>query len=156
MYLCTLMLCFMNVIYAQYDNECSGFVSDDSYFRYTASGCQTIVNGNHSKAINESRKMANITAESELAKMINSNVTRVIKQMSVESDKYLDIISDTVLVSTYNYFSGMKTVCQSEVKLIDNTYVTYITKEISIDDISNMLYFKSEDEKQQFRSLLRK
>lgn len=154
LYLCTMMLCFMNVLCAQYNNECSGFESDDNYFRYTASGFQTIIGGNHSKAINESRKMANIIASSELARMINSNVTRVIMQMSVETDTYMDKYSDTILVSTYKFFSGMKTVCQSETKLIDNMYVTYITKEISMDNISDMLQFENDKEKQKFRRLL--
>lgn len=144
----------MNVLFAQYDNECSGFESDDSFFRYTALGCQTIINGNHSKAINESRKMANITALSELARMVNSNVTNVIIQMTEESSTYSNKLSDTILVSTYNFFSGMKTVCQSETKLIDNMYVTYITKEISKDNISDMLQFENDKEKQKFRRLL--
>lgn len=148
------MLCFMNVLCAQYDNECSGFESDDSYLRYTAMGTQVVINGNHSKAINESRKIADITAASELAKMINANVTRAIIQMSNESASYYDNYSDTILVSTCNFFSGMKTICESKTELIDNMYVTYIAKEISIDDISDMLYFHNDNDKQKFKRLL--
>lgn len=137
-----LMLC-VNMLNAQNDN-CSGYKSDDMFLRYTAVGCQEVVNGNHSKAINESRKIAHIVAENELAKMVNSMVTQVSEQMMFESgidgDKYID----TTLVSSYNVFKGMKTVCQSETKLVDKTYFTYVTKEISLYDISEIL-FSNED-----------
>lgn len=48
----------------------------------------------------------------------------------------------------------MKTVYQSETKLIDNTYVTYITKEISYDVISDM--FDNDDDKLIYKTLLEK
>ena len=146
----------MAVMITAQEKDCSGFKSDNMYFRYTASGSQDVVYGNHSKAINESRKMANISAESELAKMVNSVVTRVAERMISEDDSYSEIYIDTTLVSTYKYFNGIKTVCQSETKLIGNTYVTYITKEISMDNISDMFYFRNNDEKNKFRKLLEK
>lgn len=154
-HLCILYLLFVNVIFAQ-DKDCSGFFSDDTCLRYTASGCQKIINGNYSKARNESQKMANITAESELSKMINTAVTRVVEQMSEENDYYSDMYSDTTLISTYKIFKGMRTICQSESKQVDGSYVTYITKEISLDNISDMFYFENEHDKQKFRELLEK
>ena len=60
-YVCLLILLFADVLNAQ-KNDCSAYKSDDMYLRYTAVGCQEVVNGNHSKAINESRKIANIIA----------------------------------------------------------------------------------------------
>lgn len=155
-YICTLFLFLMNVVYSQNVTECSGYVSDDMYLRYTASGYQEVVGGNHSKAINESRKIANITAESELSKMVNSAVTRVVEVMSNEYDNFLECFSDTTLVSSYMIFNGMKTICQSETKLIGNTYVTYITKEISFDNISDMMGFENEIDKRKFRRLITK
>lgn len=138
------------------EKDCSGYKSDNMYFRYTAMGSQEVIYGNHSKAINESRKMANISAESELAKMVNSAVNRVAERMTSEGESYSEMYIDTTLVSTYKYFNGIKTVCQSETKLIGNMYVTYITKEISMDNISDMFYFRDDDNKQKFRKLLEK
>ena len=135
-------------------NNCSELVSDNTHLRYTAVGCQEVVNNNHSKAINESRKIANIIAENELAKMVNSAVTRVSEQMSLESENYLDKYIDTVLVSSYKVFNGMKTVCQSETKLVGKTYFTYVTKEISFDNISEMLFLDDEKTKNKFRKLI--
>lgn len=133
----------VNMLNAQNDN-CSGYKSDDMFLRYTAVGCQEVVNGNHSKAINESRKIAHIVAENELAKMVNSMVTQVSEQMKFESEIDGDKYIDTTLVSSYNVFKGMKTVCQSETKLVDKTYFTYVTKEISLYDICEIL-FSNED-----------
>lgn len=155
LYICIFILALVNVVKAQSD-KCSGYVSDNMYLRYTAVGCQRVVNGNHSKAINESRKIANIIAETELAKMVNSIVTRVSEQMTYESDVYLDKSIDTTLVSSYKVFKGMKTVCQSETKLVDKTYFTYVTKEISLDNISDMLFFSDEKTKNKFRKLIEK
>lgn len=153
-YLCILCLCFMNVLNAQKNNECSGLVSDASCFRYTASGYQEVINGNHSKAINESRKIANILAESELSKIVNSAVSNVVEKMTLENDSYAEKIVDTSLVSSYKMFSGMKTICQSKTELINNVYVTHVTKEISIDNISDMLEFNNEEEKKEFKKLI--
>ena len=152
-YICILILLSANILNAQ-KNNCSELVSDNTHLRYTAVGCQEVVNNNHSKAINESRKIANIIAENELAKMVNSAVTRVSEQMSLESENYLDKYIDTVLVSSYKVFNGMKTVCQSETKLVGNTYFTYVTKEISFDNISEMLFLDDEKTKNKFRKLI--
>lgn len=154
MYLCILLVSFACILSAQ--NDCQGYDSDEMYLRYTASGYQEVVRGNHSKAINESRKIANIIAESELAKMVNSMVTRVTDQMMLESGDYSDLHIDTMLVSSYKVFKGMRTVCQSETKLIDNFYVTYITKEISLEDISDILYEENEKRKQKYKEIINK
>lgn len=58
------------------------------------------------------------------------------------------------MISVYKVLKGMKTVYQSETKLIDNTYVTYITKEISYDVISDM--FDNDDDKLIYKTLLEK
>ena len=144
-----------NILNAQ-KNECYKYVSDNSFLRYTAVGCQEVVNGNHSKAINESRKIANIIAEIELSKMVNSTVSMVSEQMTLGGGDYLEKYVDTVLVSSYKVFNGMKTVCQSETKLIDKTYYTYVTKEISLDNISEMLFFEDDKTKKEFRKLIKK
>ena len=146
---------FADVLNAQ-KNDCYNYKSDDMYLRYTAVGCQEVVNGNHSKAINESRKIANIIAEIELSKMVNSTVSMVSEQMTLGGGDYLEKYVDTVLVSSYKVFNGMKTVCQSETKLIDKTYYTYVTKEISLDNISDMLFFEDEKTKKEFRKLIKK
>ena len=146
---------FADVLNAQ-KNDCSAYKSDDMYLRYTAVGCQEVVNGNHSKAINESRKIANIIAEIELSKMVNSTVSMISEQMTLGSRDYLEKYVDTVLVSSYKVFNGMKTVCQSETKLVDKTYYTYVTKEISFDNVSEMLFFEDEKTKKEFRELIKK
>ena len=146
---------FADVLNAQ-KNDCSAYKSDDMYLRYTAVGCQEVVNGNHSKAINESRKIANIIAEIELSKMVNSTVSMISEQMTLCSRDYLEKYVDTVLVSSYKVFNGMKTVCQSETKLVDKTYYTYVTKEISFDNVSEMLFFEDEKTKKEFRKLIKK
>ena len=146
---------FADVLNAQ-KNDCSAYKSDDMYLRYTAVGCQEVVNGNHSKAINESRKIANIIAEIELSKMVNSTVSMVSEQMTLGDGDYLEKYVDTVLVSSYKVFNGMRTVCQSETKLVDKTYYTYVTKEISFDNISEMLFFEDEKTKKEFRKLIKK
>lgn len=146
---------FADVLNAQ-KNDCYNYKSDDMYLRYTAVGCQEVVNGNHSKAINESRKIANIIAEIELSKMVNSTVSMVSEQMTLGGGDYLEKYVDTVLVSSYKVFNGMKTVCQSETKLIDKTYYTYVTKEISLDNISEMLFFEDDKTKKEFRKLINK
>lgn len=150
----TLILFFGNIIKAQ-DFDCYQITSDDIYMRYTASGYQEVINGNHSKAINESRKIANICAESELAKMVNSTVTRTVAIMNEESSGYSQKSIDTALVSSYKVFNNMKTVCQSETKLIDNIYVTHVTKEISLDNIGNMVSFNDKRDKKKFRKILK-
>lgn len=144
----------MSVSYAQKNqkNECSGFVSDAGYLRYTASGYQEVINGNHSKAINESRKIANIMAESELAKMINAAVTSVVEIMAEETGCYSEKIVDTTLVSSYNVFHEMRTICQSETKLVNNMYVTYVTKEISLEDIGDIF---CKDDKNKKKELIK-
>ena len=139
------------------ENDCSNYYSDNYYYRYTASGYQDVINGNHSKAKNESYKMANITAVGELSKMVSSTVTRVIESMTLEDgNSFYEMNSDTALISTYKVFQNIKTVCRSETKLIGNTYVTYVTKEISLDNICNMIQFKEDADKQRFRKLLEK
>lgn len=152
--ICALFMMMVNMISAQENNECSGFVSDGSYLRYTASGYQKVINGNHSKAINESRKMANISAQSELSKMINSAVTRLSDKMSEENTFHTDLYIDTTLVSSYKIFKGMKTVCQSKTEFVNNAYVTYVTKEISLDNISDMLYLNDEKVKNEFKKII--
>lgn len=154
-YICILILLSVNILNAQ-KNDCSEYASDNMYLRYTAVGCQEVVNNNHSKAINESRKIANIIAENELAKMVNSTVTRASEQMHLEYGNYSDKYIDTVLVSSYKVFNGMKTVCQSETTLVGKTYFTYVTKEISFDNISEMLFFNDEKTKNKFRELIEK
>ena len=154
-YVCLLILLFADALYAQ-KNDCSAYKSDDMYLRYTAVGCQEVVNGNHSKAINESRKIANIIAEIELSKMVNSTVSMISEQMTLGGREYLEKYVDTVLVSSYKVFNGMKTVCQSETKLVDKTYYTYVTKEISFDNVSEMLFFEDEKTKKEFRKLIKK
>lgn len=144
-----------NALKAQ-QNGCSGYVSDNMYLRYTAVGCQEVICGNHSKAINESRKIANIIAEIELSKMVNSAVTMVSEQMTLGGMDYLEKHVDTMLVSSYKVFNGMKTVCQSETQLVGKTYYTYVTKEISFDNISEMLFFEDEKTKKEFRKLIGK
>lgn len=155
-YLCISFIFLINIMNAQNVNECSDYVSDELCLRYTASGYQEIVGGNHSKAINESRKIANITAQSELSKMVKTVVTHVAEVMSEGNGYYSEMTFDTTLVSSYMIFNGMKTVCQSETKLIGNAYVTYITKEISFDNISDMMSFKNDNDKQKFRELITK
>ena len=143
---------FVNILNAQ--NNCAELMSDNMYLRYTAVGCQEVVNNNHSKAINESRKIANIIAENELAKMVSSKVTQVTEQMTLDSDFYMEKHIDTTLVSSYKLFTGMKTICQSETKLVGKTYFTYVTKEISFDNIGDMLFQDDEKTKNKFRKLL--
>lgn len=155
-YLCISFIFLINIMNAQNVNECSDYISDELCLRYTASGYQEVVNGNHSKAINDSRKIANITAQSELSRMVNSAVTRVVEVMCDENDNYLERSYDTTLISSYMIFNGMKTICQSEPKLIGNMYVTYVTKEISFDNISDMMSFKNNNDKQKFRELITK
>ena len=153
-YTCILFLLILNIIYAQ-NNDCSGYYSDSHSYRYTASGYQDVINGNHSKAKNESYKMANIAAVTELSKMVSSTVTRAIESMTLEDGNFFyETHSDTALISTYKVFQKIKTICRSETKLIGNTYVTYVTKEISLDNICNMIQFNKEADKQKFRKLL--
>lgn len=155
LYICILFLFLVNMITAQ-NNDCSKYSSDENYFRYTASGTQEVINGNHSKAINESRKRANIIAESELAKMVASVVTSVTEKMSLENDAYSEMIIDTSLVSSFGHFTGIKTVCQSDTELMNGFYVTYVTKEISLSVIGNMIDFDDRSDKKKFMELLRK
>lgn len=154
-YLSLLFLLLSNVIVAQ-EKDCANYVSDDMFFRYTASGYQKVINNNHSKAIIESQKRANIAAECELSKMVNVAVKNVMADMSVEYESLYSIQSDTTLVSTYKVFKGMNTICQTKTKLVDNVYVTYVTKEISVDCISDMFYFDDEADKAEFKKKLRK
>lgn len=154
-YLCALLSLIVNVMLAQ-EKNCSNYMSDEMFFRYTATGYQEVINNNHSKAMNESKKRANITAESELAKMVNSVVTRIVDEMSLENQAYNYSQSDTTLVSTYKIFKGMNTICQTKTKLVDNVYVTHVTKEISVDCISDMFYFDNEKEKTEFKKRLKK
>lgn len=154
-YICIIVLFLTNVLNAQ-KNECSGYASDSRYLRYTAVGCQEVINGNHSKAMHESRKIANIIAETELSKMVNSKVTMVTEQMTLGEDEYLEKHIDTTLVSSYKVFYGMKTVCQSETQLVGKTYYTYVTKEISIDNLSEILFSSDDKTKKEFRKLMEK
>lgn len=153
LYFFVLIFFSVNILSAQ--NDCVGLVSDNTCLRYTAVGCQEVVNNNHSKAINESRKIANIIAENELAKMIGAMVTQVSEQMTLKSDGYMEKLIDTTLVSSCKIFTGMKTICQSETKLVGNTYFTYVTKEISFDNISDLLFSNDDKTKDEFRKLVK-
>mgnify|MGYP003439682357 CR=1 FL=1 len=152
LYICITFIFALNMTGAQNFNI--GNESDNKCFSYTASGYQDVVNGNHSKAINESRKIANLVAEHELLKIIKKKISRVVQMMSLECDEYKGTFVDTTMISVYKVLKGMKTVYQSETKLIDNTYVTYITKEISYDVISDM--FDNDDDKLIYKTLLEK
>ena len=68
-----------------------------------------------------------------------------------DSDFYID----TMLVSTSKVIKGMKTICQSKTELIDNMYVTNVTKEISIDNISKMLNFEKDKDRNKFIKILK-
>lgn len=136
-----LLLSIAGFLNSQEAEPCSGFYSDSQYYRYTARGSQIIINGDHSKAINESRRIARITAESELASMINSAITRVIEYMTInDSQEMLEFVSDTSRVSSLQYFEGMKTICESEPELVGNCYVIYLTKEISVNCIGDSFF----------------
>ena len=130
-------------------------MSDDACYRYTAIGCQQVVNNNHAKAINESRKIANVKAENELAKMLEIAVSNAITRMTEESGAYKDFYVDTMLVSTSKVIKGMKTVCQSKTELVDNLYITNVTKEISIDRIGEMINFEKEKDRNKFVKILK-
>ena len=153
-YICILFSLMMISLHAQ-SNDCLKYVSDEANYRYTAIGCQQIVNDNHAKAINESRKIANVKAENELAKMLEIAVTKAITRMTEESDVYADSYIDTMLVSTSKVIKGMKTICQSKTELVGNMYVTNVTKEISIDNISKMLNFEKDKDRNKFIKILK-
>lgn len=153
-YICILFSLMMISLHAQ-SNDCLKYVSDETNYRYTAVGCQQIVNDNHAKAINESRKIANVKAENELAKMLEIAVTKAITRMTEESDAYADFYIDTMLVSTSKVIKGMKTICQSKTELVGNMYVTNVTKEISIDNISKMLNFEKDKDRNKFIKILK-
>lgn len=153
-YICILFSLMMISLHAQ-SNDCLKYVSDEANYRYTAVGCQQIVNDNHAKAINESRKIANVKAENELAKMLEIAVTKAITRMTEESDVYADFYIDTMLVSTSKVIKGMKTICQSKTELVGNMYVTNVTKEISIDNISKMLNFEKDKDRNKFIKILK-
>lgn len=153
MYLCILIFLCVNAMNAQ-ENNCLDYKSDNTCLRYTAFAYQDVVNGNHSKAINESRKIANLIAETELAKMVNSVVTRVTESMTMDDGEFLTKYIDTTLISSYKILKDIRTVCQSKTKLIDNSYVTYVTKEISIDAIGEMLNIDNDNDRQKFKKLL--
>lgn len=153
-YICILFTLFVYSLCAQ-SNDCLKYVSDEAYYRYTAIGCQQIVNNNHAKAMNESRKIANVKAENELAKMLEIAVTKAITRMTEESDAYSDFYIDTMLVSTSKVIKGMKTICQSKTELVGNMYVTNVTKEISIVDIGEMMNFEKEKDRNKFVKLLK-
>ena len=72
-----------------------------------------------------------------------------------EDSKYIEMYVDTLIVSSYNIIKGMRTVCQSETKLIDNIYVSCITKEICIDDLGDMIVFQNDNEKKKFKKILK-
>lgn len=153
-YICILFSLMMISLHAQ-SNDCLKYVSDEANYRYTAVGCQQIVNDNHAKAINESRKIANVKAENELAKMLEIAVTKAITRMTEESDAYADFYIDTMLVSTSKVIKGMNTICQSKTELVGNMYVTNVTKEISIDNISKMLNFEKDKDRNKFIKILK-
>ena len=139
LYLLTLLLLCTSLANSQQLEPCANYISDSECYRYTAEGRQQIIRGDHSKAINESRRIARITAESELATMVNSAITRLVENMTLNEYQQIECVIDTARVSSLQYFNNMKTVCESEPKLIGNTYVTYVTKEISINDVGHLL-----------------
>ena len=154
LYFCLILLFLAKILNAQ-DCDCQRYQTEDGYLRYTSYGYQHFINGNHSKAINESKKKANIIAENELLKMVKSSVSRVVSQMWEEDSKYIEMYVDTLIVSSYNIIKAMRTVCQSETKLIDNIYVSCITKEICIDDLGDMIVFQNDNEKKKFKKILK-
>lgn len=99
---------------------------------------------------------ADISAQSELSKMVTSVVSRVAENFISETSSFSDKNIDTTLISSYKILKGMKTVCRSKTKLVGNMYVTYITKEISLDDISDMLDFNNDDDRNEFKKMLMK
>ena len=153
-YICILFTLFVYTLCAQ-SKDCFKYVSDDACYRYTAIGCQQVVNNNHAKAMNESRKIANVKAENELAKMLETAVSNAMTRMTEENGDYRDFFIDTMLVSTSKVIKGMKTICQSKTELVDNLYITNVTKEISIDNIGDMMNFEKEKDRNNFIKILK-
>ena len=153
-YICILFTLFVYTLRAQ-SEDCFKYVSDDACYRYTAIGCQQVVNNNYAKAMNESRKIANVKAENELAKMLEIAVSKAMTRMTEENGVYKDFYIDTMLVSTSKVIKGMKTICQSKTELVDNVYVTNVTKEISIDNIGEMMDFEKEKDRNKFIKILK-
>lgn len=139
-FLILLILCPVFLM-AQKTKQCPDITSDARHYRYTAEGVQIVVNGDHSRAINEARRMASVYAESELATMVKSSISRVADKMLLsDSEDYGYIVNDTTRVSALQYFKNIHIICVSEPEFKNNSYKVYVTKEISIYDVGDMLF----------------
>ena len=132
--------CENGVMYVDWDvselNKADVSFSEQSNYIYESHGYQAVVGYDKSKARNESRRIALISAENEIAKMANFRISEISNDFSISQDNdYYQRYTDTAQISTKLVLKDVQEIVVSEPELKDGVYCSKIKAKINKDCI---------------------
>ena len=132
--------CENGVMYVDWDvselNKADASISEHSNYIYESHGYQAVVGYDKSKARNESRRIALISAENEIAKMANFRISEISNDFSISQDNdYYQRYIDTAQISTKLVLKDVQEIVVSEPELKDGVYCSKIKAKINKDCI---------------------
>ena len=128
--------CENGVMYVDWDvselNKADVSFSEQSNYIYESHGYQAVVGYDKSKARNESRRIALISAENEIAKMANFRISEISNDFSISQDNdYYQRYTDTAQISTKLVLKDVQEIVVSEPELQDGVYCSKIKAKIN-------------------------
>lgn len=128
--------CENGVMYVDWDvselNKADASISEHSNYIYESHGYQAVVGYDKSKARNESRRIALISAENEIAKMANFRISEISNDFSISQDNdYYQRYTDTAQISTKLVLKDVQEIVVSEPELQDGVYCSKIKAKVN-------------------------
>lgn len=128
--------CDNGVMYVDWDvselNRVDACSSEQPNYIYESHGYQAVVGYDNSKARNESRRIALISAENEIAKMANFRISEISNDFSISQDNdYYQRYTDTAQISTKLVLKDVQEIVVSEPVLQDGVYCSKIKAKVN-------------------------
>ena len=128
--------CENGVMYVDWDvselNKADASFTEQSNYIYESHGYQAVVGYDKSKARNESRRIALISAENEIAKMANFRISEISNDFSISQDNdYYQRYIDTAQISTKLVLKDVQEIVVSEPVLQDGVYCSKIKAKVN-------------------------
>lgn len=115
------------------------FPTESKSYSYESHGYQAVVGNDNSKARNEARRVALISAENEIAKMANFKIRERADDFSVsENNDYYQRYVDTAHISTKLILEDVQEIIVAEPELKDGVYCSKIKAQINNNNIIQM------------------
>lgn len=135
--------CENGVMYVDWEvtelNRTIAIPTENTGFSYESHGYQAVVGSDNSKARNESRRVALISAENEIAKMADFKIREIADEFSVGQDnEYYQRYIDTAHISTKLILKDVQEITVAEPELKDGVYCSKIKAQISGGNVVKM------------------